>query len=242
LRAIRFLDAGIRQAGVTPCETKLPKGAFVKQFEAPARAPDAARFCDGLKFNRFHALLISLCIVTLLFDGYYSQIISYVIPGMTRQWQLTPMQAGYVGSYGLVGLMIGAVALGILGDRMGRKIPLMLGLFLFSFFGGLLYWAPDFSTFCILRFLSGLGVGGVLTLTITLATEFAPSNIRATMVTTMVTGLMLGPFCRPDFDSPRPRVWLAHRPLACVHSASASSGAAPLHARVDPLSRAEGTL
>ena len=132
--------------------------------------PNAAKFCDELKFNRFHAVLILLGMLTLLFDGYYSQIISYVMPDIIKEWQLSPLEAGSIASYGLVGLMIGTVGLGILADRIGRKAPLMLGLVLFSFFGGALYWAPGFKSFCILRFFSGLGIGGVLTLTITLAT------------------------------------------------------------------------
>ncbi len=155
--------------------------------------PDAAKFCDRLRFNRFHALLIFLGMLTLIFDGYYSQIISYVMPDIIREWHLSPMEAGSIASYGLVGLMIGTAGLGMLADQVGRKIPLMLGLFLFSFFGGALYWAPDFKSFCILRFVSGLGIGGVLTLTITLATEFAPARIRASMVATMFAGFMIGP-------------------------------------------------
>ena len=46
------------------------------------KAPDVTQFCDQLKFNRFHALLIFLGMMTLIFDGYYSQIISYVLPNI----------------------------------------------------------------------------------------------------------------------------------------------------------------
>ena len=155
-------------------------------------ASDAAKFCDEVKFNRFHALVVSLCMLTLIFDGYDSQIISYVLPDVIKEWNLSPIKAGAITSYGLVGLMIGTAGLGMLADRVGRKIPLLIGLFLFSSFGGALYWAPDFKSFCVLRFCSGLGIGGVLTLTITLVTEFAPARIRARMVAAMFTGFMIG--------------------------------------------------
>jgi len=157
------------------------------------KAPDAAKFCDEQKLNRFHALLILLGMITLIFDGYYSQVIAYILPDMIRDWHLSPVEAGSLASYGLMGLMIGTAGLGMLADRIGRKTPLLTGLFLFSFFGGALYWAPDFRSFCILRFISGLGIGGVLTLTITLATEFAPARIRASMVAAMMAGFMIGP-------------------------------------------------
>ena len=81
----------------------------------------------------------------------------------------------------------------MLADRIGRNNPLMIGLFIFSFFSGGLYWAPNYETFCVLRFLAGLGIGGALTLTITLTSEFAPAKIRARMVATMFTGFMIGP-------------------------------------------------
>ncbi len=51
----------------------------------------------------------------------------------------------------------------------------------------------DFGTFCILRFLAGIGMGGALTINITLASEFAPAKIRGVMVSTMFTGFMIGP-------------------------------------------------
>lgn len=155
--------------------------------------PNVTKWCDELKFNRFHASLVVLGLVTLIFDGYDSQIISYVMPHLIREWNLTPVEAGSIASYGLLGLMIGTAGLGMLADRIGRKLPLIIGLFFFSFFSGAAYWAPDFRTFCILRFFAGLGIGGALTLTITLASEFAPARMRARMVTTMFTGFMLGP-------------------------------------------------
>src|SRR4030042_1802996 len=97
------------------------------------KAPNAAKFCDEQKFNRFHALLIMLGMMTLIFDGYYSQIIAYILPDIIKDWRLSPVEAGSLASYGLAGLMLGTAGLGMLADRIGRKTPLLLGLFLFSF-------------------------------------------------------------------------------------------------------------
>ena len=156
-------------------------------------APNVTEFCDRLKFNRFHWGLLVLGVLTLVFDGYDSQILAYVMPNVIREWHLTPITAGSIVSYGLIGLMIGTAGLGMLADRIGRKTPLILGLLMFSIFNGGLYWVHDFKTFCILRFLAGIGMGGALTLNITLASEFAPARIRARMVATMFTGFMIGP-------------------------------------------------
>lgn len=155
--------------------------------------PNVTQFCDELKFSRFHLSLLILGILTLVFDGYDSQILSYVMPHILKEWHLTPMVAGSVMSYGLIGLMTGTAGLGMLADRIGRKIPLIIGLAIFSVFSGGLYWVHDFKTFCILRFFAGMGMGGALALNITLMSEFAPAKIRARMVGILFVGFMMGP-------------------------------------------------
>ena len=95
-------------------------------------------------------------------------------------------------SYGFLGLMIGAAGLGIVSDRLGRKNTIMLIVTVFSLFNGLAYFAPNFKVFCILRFLSGLGIGGAIPLCVTLAGEFAPSRIRARLLTIVGGGFTIG--------------------------------------------------
>jgi AAHS family benzoate transporter-like MFS transporter len=155
--------------------------------------PNVTKFCDELKFNRFHWAILVLGGLTLVFDGYDGSILPFVIPHIIKEWDLTPVTAGSIVSYGLIGLMVGTAGLGMLGDRIGRKIPLMLGLVIFSAFSGGLYWVHDFKTFCLLRFLAGIGMGGALTLNITLTSEFAPARTRGRMVAAMATGFMVGP-------------------------------------------------
>jgi len=151
------------------------------------------KFCDELKFNRFHWMLLLLGGLTLVFDGYDSQILSYVMPHVIREWHLNPVAGGSVVSYGMVGLMIGTAGLGMLADRIGRKIPLILGLVIFSVFNGGLFWVHSFKTFCMLRFFAGIGMGGTLALNIALVSEFAPARIRARIVGVLFVGFMLGP-------------------------------------------------
>jgi len=155
--------------------------------------PNVTAFCDDLKFNRFHGAILILGVLILIFDGYDSQILAYVMPQVIKEWHLSPVSAGAIASYGLFGLMIGTAGLGMLADRIGRKIPLMIGLVMFSLFNGGLYWVHDITTFCIFRFLAGIGMGGGIALSITIASEFAPARLRGRMVSTMFIGFMIGP-------------------------------------------------
>jgi benzoate transport len=138
---------------------------------------------DGLKFNRFHRRLLILGSLVCIFAGYNSQIIAYIVPSALREWQLTPLKAGTMISYGFLGLMVGAAGFGLVSDRIGRKKSIMMVVGVFSVFNSAAYFAPNFEVFCLLRFLAGIGIGGAVPLTITLLSEFAPAGVRARILT-----------------------------------------------------------
>lgn len=155
-------------------------------------SPSAFGWLDSLKFSRFHLRLLVLSTLITIFAGYSSQIIAYILPPALKEWHLTPIEAGTMISYGFLGLMIGAAGLGIVSDRLGRKNTILLIVSVFSVFNGLAYFAPSFKVFCVLRFLAGLGIGGAIPLCVTLAGEFAPSRIRARLLTIVGGGFTVG--------------------------------------------------
>ena len=138
---------------------------------------------DGLKFNRFHKRLLILASLVCISAGYNSQIIAYIVPLALKEWQLTPVKAGTMISYGFLGLMVGAAGFGLISDRIGRKKSIMMVVAVFSVFNSAAYFAPNFEIFCLLRFLAGIGIGGAVPLTITLLSEFAPAGVRARILT-----------------------------------------------------------
>lgn len=152
----------------------------------------ANSWIDQLKFSRFHGMVLLLVALTLIFDGYDSQVVAYIMPKVLKEWNLTPVAAGSLASYGFMGLMVGAAAFGMLSDRIGRKKTLMMCIAVFSIFSGAAFFAPNFKVFVALRFLAGLGMGGAMPIAITLVSEFAPAKIRAKAVTAMFGGFTLG--------------------------------------------------
>jgi benzoate transport len=138
---------------------------------------------NGLEFNRFHKRLLLLASLVCIFAGYNSQMIAYIVPSALKEWQLTPLKAGTMISYGFLGLMVGAAGFGMISDRIGRKKSIMMVVAVFSVFNSAAGLAPNFEVFCLLRFLAGIGIGGAVPLTITLLSEFAPSGIRARILT-----------------------------------------------------------
>ena len=73
------------------------------------------------KFNRFHLRLLIVEFLIIAFDGYDLVVYGTVVPVLIEQWNLTSVEAGAMGSYGLFGMMFGAIFFGILADRIGRK-------------------------------------------------------------------------------------------------------------------------
>src|ERR1035437_1756675 len=89
-------------------------------------------------------------------------------------------------------IRFGAGWFGYLGDRYGRKTSVILGAFFFGVFTLAQVWANSLGSMMALRFIAGIGIGGVLPITIALNTEFAPRRIRASMTMLSFVGVALG--------------------------------------------------
>ena len=175
------------------------------------------------KFNRFHFGLLFWSCFIIMFDSYDLVVYSSVLPVLIKEWSISPVQAGAIGSYGPFGMMIGAILFGILADKFGRKKVLIASIVLFSIFGLLCGFASGPTSFSIFRFLCGLGIGGILPNTIALLTDYAPKTMKNTMVQISMIffpiGGMLAAFLAifliPAFGW-QSVYWIAVLPLLCL--------------------------
>ncbi|WP_338448958.1 aromatic acid/H+ symport family MFS transporter [Niallia oryzisoli] len=149
-------------------------------------------FVDESKFNRFHGLVVFWCAFILVFDGFDLVVYGTIIPALMEEWSLTGIQAGSLGSYALLGMMFGGFIFGPLADKFGRKNVIILCVTIFSLFTGLIAFATNVTQFGILRFLAGLGLGGMMPNSIALMTEFSPKSYKNTLVSIMLSGYSLG--------------------------------------------------
>jgi AAHS family 4-hydroxybenzoate transporter-like MFS transporter len=140
-----------------------------------------------------HGTVVLLLGLVTLFDGYDTFAPSYVIPYAIKGWSLPPSQAGLLVSSGLVGFMIGSLAVGLIADRIGRKPTLLGGLVIASLFDMLIaLHARSFGEFIALRLLAGLGLGMLLPLSVTLINEFAPRRSTNLLVGLVMVGWSSG--------------------------------------------------
>jgi MFS transporter, AAHS family, benzoate transport protein len=135
-----------------------------------------------------------LCWVTVALDGYDLVVLGVVLPALLQEpsWGLTPNTASLISVAGLVGVMVGAVVIGPISDLLGRRQTIIWTVVVFSLLTLACAFAPNPFVFGGLRFLAGLGLGGVLPTAIAMINEFAPVGRGSSATTRMMTGYHVG--------------------------------------------------
>lgn len=148
---------------------------------------------DKARFTSFHWKVLIWCLLIIIFDGYDLVIYGVALPLLMRQWSLTAVEAGLLASAALFGMMFGAMIFGTLSDKLGRKKTILICVTLFSGLQHIGAFAKGPTEFAIiLRFIAGLGIGGVMPNVVALMTEYAPKKIRSTLVAIMFSGYAIG--------------------------------------------------
>ena len=144
--------------------------------------------------QRSAAVVIGLCFVSIVFDGYDLVVYGAITPALLayQDWALTPVQVGAIGSYALAGMFIGAILIGYLTDVVGRRKVLITSVTFFSIMMLVSALAPSPEIFGFTRFLAGLGLGGVIPTAIAMTIEFSPSSRRNFNNALMFSGYAVG--------------------------------------------------
>ena len=157
-----------------------------------APAIDLVEFIDRQPVGGFQIRLLLTCAAVLFLDGFDTQAIGYVAPALAKEWGLSKGALGPVFSAGLFGLMIGALVFGPLADRIGRKKIIIFSTAAFGIGALVTAFVQDLNSLLIIRFLTGLGLGGAMPNAIAMTSEYNPHRRRATMVMIMFCGFSIG--------------------------------------------------
>ena len=137
-------------------------------------------------------LTVSLCCLTAMAEGFDIQSMGVAAPGMAPALHLTRDQLGPAFSASTVGLLFGAIIVGALADRIGRKWALIGSLAIFGAFSLITPYAPDLTFLLAIRFLAGLGLGGAMPNFVALAGESVSDARRAQFVAISAAAMPLG--------------------------------------------------
>jgi MFS family permease len=137
---------------------------------------------------------VVLCWIAVALDGFDLVVIGAVIPTLSKTGDLgfTDASLTMASTVGLVGVGIGAVLIGPVIDRFGRRRSLISCIALFSVLTVGVALAQDVATFTTLRFLAGLGLGACLPTALAFMSEYAAHGRGGTAVTRMMTGYHVG--------------------------------------------------
>ncbi|MDT3414690.1 AAHS family benzoate transporter-like MFS transporter [Brevibacillus aydinogluensis] len=162
------------------------------QMDAPVLDPSSKPAAQTMP--AITLLVVVICWFSMLADGYDLGIYGAVLPSLMeyKDWSLSPAKAGAIGSYALVGMLVGAICVGTVTDMIGRKKTLAFCVSLFSIMMGFAAMAPSPDMFGLFRFLGGIALGGVIPTASALTIEYSPVERRSLMYAVMYTGYPVG--------------------------------------------------
>ncbi|WER50347.1 MFS transporter [Cupriavidus sp. WKF15] len=137
-------------------------------------------------------LIVAICILITMIDGYEIIVMPFVIPTLAKTWSLSPVEAGYLLSASVLGMALGAILVSPLADRIGRRTQILVCLGFIT--AGMLLSATS-STLAELiayRTFAGLFIGGVIASINVLVSEFSSDKHRGVVMGLYGIGLPLG--------------------------------------------------
>lgn len=153
---------------------------------------DVQGIIDRAPVSALQRRILWLCFLVVAIDGFDTAVIGFLAPEIRAEWGIASAALTPLMMAGLIGLMVGSFLFGPLSDRFGRK-PVLVGTT--ALFGAMCLisgYSSSIEMLVVLRFLTGLGLGGAMPNAITLSSEYSPEPRRATLVTLMFCGFTVG--------------------------------------------------
>ena len=161
-------------------------------METIAQKSSVIDIIDRHSLGAFQIWTVALCGLVLVLDGFDAQIINFTAPSIAQTMHVAISHFGTIFSSSLIGLMIAAMASGPIADRWGRKWPVIVSVFSFSAFSLATAHVASFNELWVLRFATGLGLGGAMPNVVALASEYVPRRLLPVVVPIVFIGMPFG--------------------------------------------------
>ena len=153
---------------------------------------DVVDAIDRSRLGMLQYVVIGLCMLCMIIDGFDVQAMSYVAPAVIKELGISKAELGPIFGSGLVGMAIGALVFGSVADRVGRR-PVLIGAVLcLAAFVYATSRADTAQQFLVLRLATGVCMGAVIPNAVALAGEFSPARMRVTLMMIASSGLIVG--------------------------------------------------
>ena len=156
------------------------------------RAPTVSELIDQRPMGRYQIWTMALCGMVIVLDGFDTQSIGFLAPSMADTLHIPIKNFGPIFVAALIGLMISSMLSGPIADLWGRKWPIVTCTLIFGIFAVLTPRCVTVPELVACRFLTGLGLGGALSNSVALMSEYAPKRLLAVIVSIMFCGMPAG--------------------------------------------------
>lgn len=157
-----------------------------------AKPIDAARLIDESRIGGYQLLVIALCGLCLVMDGFDVQAMGYVAPVVIREWGVAKETLAPVFGAGLFGMLVGSLTFSALADKVGRRPVLIFATLFFSMCMIATGFSHSIGELIGWRFAAGLGLGCIMPNAMALAGEYSPRRIRVTVMMVVSCGFTVG--------------------------------------------------
>jgi len=147
---------------------------------------------ENSKVGSLQVRVFVLCMACLIMDGFDVQAMGYVAPAVLRDWGVPGPQLGPVFAAANFGVLIGALAFGMIADKIGRRPVLVGATLFFSVLTIATAYARDMNELLWLRFVSGIGLGCIVPNATALVGEFSPKKSRVALTMCITVGFTMG--------------------------------------------------
>jgi AAHS family benzoate transporter-like MFS transporter len=152
---------------------------------------------DKSKFNRFYLALFLTLLFSLIFDGVELGIYGTALPVLIASTGISSTVFGFIGTLSQYAMMLGGMCFGMLSDRFGRKISLIICVLFYSAGTGMFGFSNSPVEFGFWRMIAGFGIAGVAPICVALVSEYSPVKNRVTLTTLVTVGPPFGGMLAP---------------------------------------------
>jgi len=153
---------------------------------------DIAEVVGTAKLSRFHIGMLVLCFLMIFIDAFDLGSVNVAAPAILRAFGAQKKEMGLVFGAGYFGILIGCWVFGYVSDRWGRKNGSLASIIAYALPAFVIPFAGSIHELVYLRFLTGIGLGGVMPTTLALLAETAPKRYRASFAMTALFGFPAG--------------------------------------------------
>ncbi len=153
---------------------------------------DITNVIEESRIGPLHVLIIAIGFLIMIMDGYDLVAMGATVPSVSEEWGRDPADFAWALSAALIGVLFGSSAAGGMGDWIGRRWTIVIMLVISGVSMCATPLVDSMNELIAVRFVTGVGVGGCIPVTLAYTLEFMPRNLRNGLTAFMYSGAAMG--------------------------------------------------